>query len=110
MATTAVAIDDHRRRAGESSLGILRPAVAVNLRANARDAFQAALQQQTSSAVLVIARAVTRRAGEENNLCVLGGSSHSRRYNHQCEEDSVHAAKLNPIRAKVNSTFGSRDR
>ena len=35
MAAAAVTIDDQRRCAGEGSLGVLRPAVAIDLRRNA---------------------------------------------------------------------------
>ena len=82
MAAAAVTIDDQRRRAGKGRLGILRPAVAIDLRRNAGNLIQAGFEQQTARAVFMLARAVARRAGEEDDLCVLGSGSHSRRQDH----------------------------
>ena len=71
VALATVAINDHRRRSGKSRRRILWPAVAVNLRGNARNLIQAGLEQQTARAVLMVARAMAGRAGEEDDLFCL---------------------------------------
>src|ERR1039458_953917 len=106
MAAAAITINDQRRCAGKGSFRILRPAVAINLRHNAGHLIEARHEQQTACAVFVVARAVARRAGEEDDLFILSRSAQCYRQDHQCEESSVHAAEPNPTGAKVTSSFG----
>ena len=94
MAAAAVTINDQRRRAGKGRLRILRPAVAIDLRYNARHLVEARFEQQTTRAVLVLARAVARRAGQEDDLFILGGSGKCHCQDRKCEESSVHIVKL----------------
>ena len=82
MASTAVTINDQRRRAGERRLRIPRPAVAIDFRHNAREPVQARFEQQAARAMLVIARAVAWRAGQEDDLFVLGGCAQRHRQDH----------------------------
>ena len=59
MTAAAVAVNDNGRRAGEG-LGRIRPAVAVNHRRDARHLVEAGLEQQTTRAMFMFARTMTR--------------------------------------------------
>ena len=90
VSAATVAINNNSRRAGKSSSRILRPAVAIYLRGYPGKAIQAGFQQQTTSAMFMLARSMAWRTSEEHDLCVPGGGSQRGRQGQGGEENSIH--------------------
>ena len=93
MSTAPVRIDRHRRRAVED-FDIGRPAIRNHHRLDARHLVQAFAQQQHARAMFMIARAMTRPAGNQDDLLVRPLSGASPAHHHQSRSETQQPIRL----------------
>src|SRR5438270_12818152 len=71
MTGAAVGVDHDAVRAVEG-VGVLRPAVAIDNGGDALDFVEAGFEEQAAGAVLMLAGAMARRAGDEDDFFIGG--------------------------------------